>query len=303
MGFYSHVEEFEGRRVVEFRADKPIDPEQAVRIGLTYGDGDTVVDRLAQLLSDPAADQVKSLVIGPWFTEDPYDGDANGVVEALAAAGGQLTSLTSLFFGDIISEECEVSWIQQGDLSPLWSGFPRLEVLRIRGGEGLRLGNVQHDSLKSLEIECGGLPGEVVGELAAASLPALESLELYLGDDDYGWSGTADDVRKLVSAEFPKLSHLGLVNSAIQDDVTVAILESPLMAQLQTLDLSLGTISDVGGKALLASNAVRNLKSLRIEHHFMTKEVVEQLQGLPIEVTIADGEDPEDDWRYVAVGE
>ena len=54
-------------------------------------------------------------------------------------AADRLTGLTALFLGEMTCEENEISWIQQGDVTPLLRAFPRLEVLRVRGGEGLEL--------------------------------------------------------------------------------------------------------------------------------------------------------------------
>ena len=58
-------------------------------------------------------------------------------MEALINARGRLTGLRGLFLGDIPYEDCEISWINQTDLTPLFAAFPRLEHFRSRGGEGL----------------------------------------------------------------------------------------------------------------------------------------------------------------------
>ncbi len=46
------------------------------------------------------------------------------------------------------------------------------------------------DSLVALTIESGGLPAAVVREVASAHLPALEHLELWLGEENYGGDAT-----------------------------------------------------------------------------------------------------------------
>lgn len=304
--FYSHVEQLNGLKVIEFEAGRPMASldTQCYRIGLDWESEDTVVDRLTALLGDPSVDRLKGLVIGPWFSDDPYDGEIGTTVEALVAASGQLASLSSLFIGDIIVDECEVSWIQQGDLSSLFAAFPRLEYFQVRGSEGLKLGRIRHDSLRHLRIECGGLPAEVLHGLAESTLPALESLTIYLGDSNYGWNGSVEDVKKLLSGRFPKLSHLALIDSEIQDEVTVAILDSDLLPQITSLDLSMGTFGDEGANALLsAADRLGHLKSLKIEHHYMSPDVAQKLETLPCEVTLADGEGPTDDSRYVVCGE
>src|SRR5690606_31857920 len=240
----------------------------------------------AAFLAAPNVDQVTALLTGS-YSNEMYDGeeDLSRVAEAVIAAGDRLSSLTGLFIGDIIFEECEVSWLHNGDLSPVWQAFPRLRTFGTRGCNGLSLGKIVHDQLQSLIIEGGGLPDNILHELAQSQLPELEHLELYLGDSGYGWSGTIDDVRPLLSGElFPRLKYLGLRDSEIADEIAALVCESPLLERLEVLDLSLGTLSDVGGKALLGCPAVRNLKRLDLEHNYLSDEVRAQLQQLPLEV-------------------
>ena len=104
--------------------------------------------------------------------------EAEAVVAALVAAREKLPKLRVLFMGDIISEENEVSWIEQTDVSPLLEAYPELEYFGVRGGNGLRLGDIRHEHLRSLVIEAGGLAREVVLDVLRADLPSLEHLEL-----------------------------------------------------------------------------------------------------------------------------
>ena len=41
------------------------------------------------------------------------------------------------WLGDILSEECEISWLYQADLTELLAAFPNLEHFRSRGGRDL----------------------------------------------------------------------------------------------------------------------------------------------------------------------
>src|SRR4051812_43476346 len=100
------------------------------------------------------------------------------VIEPLIAARGRLPNLRSLFLGDITSEECEISWINQGDVTPLLAAYPLLEEFRVRGVEQLSFAGLRHANLRSLAIESGGLPACVLEEVWAADLPELEHLEL-----------------------------------------------------------------------------------------------------------------------------
>ena len=90
-------------------------------------------------------------------------------------------------------------------------------------------------------------------------------------------------------------------------EVAFAVAVAPILERIQVLDLSLGTLTDAGAAALLASPAIRRLKKLDLHHHFMSADVVEQLKGLGIDVNTDDVQEA-DEWggqvhRYVAVSE
>jgi hypothetical protein len=282
----------------------------AYRLSLSYDEADeggSLADKLSAFLADPAAGQVEALVIGAW---NPSDTGASSepLVEALAAARGKLARLRHLFLGDIISEECEISWIVQSDLSPLLEAYPRLEHLTVRGGQGLSLGTPRHAALRELVIQSGGLPRAVVHEVASADLPALEHLELWLGIPNYEGDATVEDLAPLFKGDrFPRLKYLGLKNSEIQDEIAQVAALAPVVDRLEVLDLSMGTLTDAGAQALLDSPSVRRLKKLDIHHHYVSPGLVTALHGLGIEVD-ADDVKEADDWdgephRYVSVGE
>jgi hypothetical protein len=126
---------------------------------------------------------------------------------SLVGAAGKLPNLKAIFLGDMTYEECEISWINQSDVSPLYAAFPQLEELKIRGGNGLSLGRLVHRNPQRLTIETGGLGCDVLLQLAKADLPSLQHLELWLGDDGYGWDGSLDDIMPLLQeGRFPKLA-------------------------------------------------------------------------------------------------
>jgi hypothetical protein len=278
----------------------------ACRVKLTYAEvdtGATILDRFQKMLADPAAPFLQALVIGAWASE--VDTSSEEIVQAIAAASGRLSDLWALFIGDITFEESEMSWIEQSDVSPILAAYPRLEHFRVRGGNNLGLGRLDHQCLRELVIETGGMDASVVAEVAAANLPALEHLELWLGDDGYGATATVDDLKPILQeGRFPKLRYLGLRNSYIEDEVAVAVARAPVLKQLETLDLSLGTLSDSGAAALVDSPQVRSLKRLDLHHHFMSDEMMARISKIGIDVDISDKQKvDEDDYRFVAVGE
>ncbi|MFF9098205.1 STM4015 family protein [Streptomyces sp. NPDC014776] len=255
---------------------------------------------------------VRALIVGAW--EDAYDTAPTAIIEALLAARDRLPALRALFLGDMTGEECEISWINQTDVSALLAGFPELEEFGVRGGEDLGWTALRHEGLRRLTVQTGGLPVAVVRGIGASDLPALEHLDLWLGTSWYGADSEAADLAPLLSGErLPRLRHLALRNSEIQDEVAAAVASAPVVARLEVLDLSMGTLSDEGATTLLAGQPLTHLKKLDLHHHFMSEALAERirqtLEPAGVEVDLdRDGADEDVDTdgtvhRYVAVGE
>jgi len=257
-------------------------------------------DQLEAFLADRNAPKVRSLVIGCWS----YEGEGSaGIIAALVAARDRLPALRSLFLGDIVFEEQEISWINQSDLTPLLTTFADLEELRVRGAGSLHFGVFSHAKLRSLAIESGGLPGAIVRDICASRLPALEHLEFWLGSDSYGGDSTLADLEPVLSGrQFPKLRSLGLRDSPNADALAQAVVAAPITRQLEVLDLSLGNLGNEGAQALLGLPRDARLKKLDIHHHYVSDELLAQLQQLPFTLDAsqqeAGGDDPDD--RYIA---
>src|SRR5262249_10086031 len=202
----------------------------------------------------------------------------------------------------------EISWIEQSDVSPILAAYPELEHFGVRGAQGLSLGTLRHGRLKSLVVQSGGLPAELVRDVAAADLPELEPLELWLGEEQYAGTSTPSHLAPILSGGlFPKLRYLGLRDAERADEIAAAVATAPITERIRALDLSLGTLSDQGAMALLASPAVARLEKLDIHHHFVSKEMVKRLKALGIRVDASDPKEPDvyDDevHRYIAVSE
>ena len=272
------------------------------RLALEYDDSRGMADLIDEFLERVDRTQLDALVIGMW--SEPYEASSAAVIAKLAARAPELPALRALFIGDMTYEECEISWIVQDDYAPLLRAFPQLEVLRIRGANGLSLGPFAHAGLRSFTIECGGLPAAVAEDLARSSMPNLTHLELWLGTDEYGFSGNVDLYRRVLAALWtPSLQYLGLRNAEIADGLAQWLSGHEPIRQLKTLDLSLGTLSDAGAEALLHSPHVRELACLDLSHHYLTDACQARFATLPVEVILADAQEEDDDYRYVAVGE
>jgi hypothetical protein len=303
----TYIEHFAGKKVDDWNPEVGItNPETTLyRLSVAYGEDDiTWSDRFADFLNDSAVGAVTGLVAGMWIQDFGDANDSARVVEAIAAAREKLPRLTALFLGDITFEESEISWIEQTDVSPLFEAYPALEHFRVRGGNNLRLGRLHSEHLKELGIESGGLDSSVVHDVLRSDLPALEHLELWLGDANYGANTTMEDLAPLFTGQlFPNLRYLGLRDSEITNEIAQAIVQSPLLERLRVLDLSLGVLDDTGAAALLASPAVKKLEKLDIHHHYCSDQMVEQLKALGIEVDASDRQEEGEYGRYVAVSE
>ncbi|MFF3846611.1 STM4015 family protein [Streptomyces sp. NPDC002328] len=277
-----------------------------------YDADENWTDAFARFCSVVDTTRVRALIVGAW--QEAYETEPSDVVEALLAARDRFPALRALFVGDMVGEECEISWINQTDVTPLLDGFPELVEFGVRGGSELRFPAVKHTGLRKLVMQTGGLPAEVVRGVGASELPALEHLDLWLGTPEYGGDSEAADLEPILSGDrLPRLRHLALRNSEMQDAVAAAVAAAPVVARLEVLDLSMGVLTDEGGAALLSGQPLTHLKKLDLHHHYLSEPVQERIrqtlttEGVEVDLDRDDAdEDEEDDgtvWRFVAVGE
>ncbi|MGA5820195.1 STM4015 family protein [Kitasatospora sp. NPDC094028] len=324
-----HIEQFHGLPVFEFvpaleaaaeaaeenggavSVELPDAAAVAWKIGVYYDSDRSFVECWQRFLDTVDTERVSAVVIGLWSQEEPEG--FQEAMDAIVGAASELPALRALFVGDITYDECEISWLQLCDVTPLLAGFPALTELVVRGAAqdwegkgGLALEPLRHPALKALRFEAGGLPAGVVRAVAASEFPALERLELWLGVDNYGGDSTMADLAPyLDGTHFPALRHLGLQNSEFQDDIAAAVAHAPVVARLESLDLSMGVLTDQGATALLEGQPLTHLRSLDLHHHYLTEEMQQRLrQALPeVELDLSDPGKPDDEWRYVAVAE
>ncbi|MFC9621911.1 STM4015 family protein [Streptomyces sp. NPDC056930] len=257
---------------------------------------------------DPAG--VRALIIGQWG--ESYEETSSYPIDLVIAAADRLTSLEAVFVGDIVPEQNEISWIEQSDVTALLTAFPGLLELGVRGGTDLVFSATKHERLRSLTVETGGLPVGVIRGVLDSELPALERLDLWLGVSAYGGDADVADLAPLLSgSRFPRLHHLGLRNSEVQNEIAAAVAGAPVVAQLRTLDLSHGTLGDEGAAALLDGQPLTHLEQLDLHHHFMTepmeRRITQALEPHGVQVDVSEREEP---WggrgaegRYTAISE
>ncbi|WP_405997397.1 STM4015 family protein [Streptomyces sp. NBC_00829] len=317
MTISEHLQELHGLPVFDFpdaesKVELPSVPSVAWRIAVdAYDSEEEWEDAFARFLGTVNPGEVRALIIGSW--SEAYDSGPEPIVSALLDAREQLSQLRALFMGDITYEECEISWINQGHVTPLLDAFPGLLEFGVRGGQGLVFPAVRHERLRSLTIEAGGLDEQVVRGVAASDLPALEHLDLWLGTSWYGANADVSDLEPILAGtRLPALKHLALRNSEIQDEIAVAVAGAPVVARLETLDLSMGTLGDEGAEALLSGQPLTHLRKLDLHHHFigqpMARRLATAFEADGVEVDLTDGQAGERDSagredRYTAVAE
>lgn len=272
------------------------------KYALTYDeyedDGKDAKDLMDKILTDKELPQLEEVIIGYWG--DPFDVDCQVMIDIIKDKKEQFSHIKSLFIGDMDYEDCEVSWIEQGNYDGILEALPNLEALTIKGSTNLVLGKLKSENLKHLEIICGGLPKSVLQEIQEADLPNLETLNLYIGVDNYGCDFEKEDIETFLNhTNFTNLKYLGLNDCEWQDEVVELVCKSKYMKQLEVLDFSNGTLTDKGGAIILETiPKYENIKKVDMHHHYMSEEMMEKLKTLSCEVDVSEENDPDDDYLY-----
>ena len=292
---------FAGKPVRAFGSS--INPATAVKVAYSWNSETEFTDKMNKLFKVPNLSEMDTLIIGMW-DEEQFDVDGNFILEMLIEKKAELSGLKHLFIGDMDYDECEISWIQQADYTNFWTHFPQLESFGVKGGDGLKFGVVQLPNLRNLIIETGGLGGDVIQDLGVSDLSKLEHIDIWLGTEDYGGTVTIEDLVPLLNGDFPHLKYLGLKNYDQQDDLAKALLGAPILEGIETLDFSMGILTDEGAQALYQNDALLKLKHIDCNHHFLTDEWQKKLRTkfAAQNINLSGGEDPEDDYKYVEVG-
>jgi len=252
-------------------------------------------------------ERVRAIIVGLWSDIDDPSQNSAEVVESLLGIRDRLPALRGLFLGDITSEENEISWICQSQISPLLEAFPYLEEFGVRGGQELGFDPIRHEHLLQLTVQTGGMPAVAVRGIAACDFPALTHLDIWLGTPEYGGDCEVTDLAPILAGDrLPSLRDLALRNSEIQDQVCAALASAPVVPRLESLDISMGVLTDEGAAALLTGQPLTHLAILDMHYNYLSEEMRERLRESlelsGVELNL-DPDDAGEDWRFVAVGE
>ena len=256
-------------------------------------DSDVEINSLTlanDIIADSELSSLDELIVGCWG--ESYDNPVQSLLDVFVENKDKLQHISRMFIGDMDYEECEVSWIEQGDYSNLLKALPNLKSLTIKGSNELSLGNIDHNNLEELEIICGGLPTSVIKQIASARLPKLKKLNLYFGVEDYGFDGTSDDIASILKADY---TYLGLGGSEIQDEIVEKVVESKNLYNIKTLDLSNGTLTDKGGQMILDNISMfKGLDKLDLTYHYLSEEMMQNLRNTGINVILDEANEPDE---------
>jgi len=108
---------------------------------------------------------------------------------------------------------------------------------------------IRHIGLQALVLEGAYVSRQVLDTLGKCVFPELVHLELWQGNDELDMS---EEYQRLVAqSPFPKLRHLGIRNYGKVDEICEFLNGAEILKGLDTLDLSLGMLSDDGAESLL----------------------------------------------------
>ncbi len=238
----------------------------------------------------------------------------------------RVPTLRSLYYGDFGYEETELNWSTIGDISALGAALPNLRHLKLRSG-GMKLGALAFPELRSFTTITGQLDAPSAQAIGTATWPKLEKLDLMVGGQGSPRVRMADLQPILDGDGLPALRWLGIKNFTFHGELVPALLASKLVAQLTTLDLSMGTLADREAAVLgAAKDKLGHLERLIIGENYLTATGFEALAQLGIaivstesglkshgadtdergqrELEDLDPDDPEDEGsRYAAVYE
>lgn len=300
---------FVGENDERFRLTWDLGFLKSAWVGLSYEsaeEGVELEDLLKEMFAHPSARFLRELRVG--LSSFEGDNSYGEVIKLLVEL--QPEALRSLFLGDFeFPDDTEISWSHIGDASKLWPAFPALEKVVLQSGS-MELGKIVLPECRAFHVHTGGLDAASIKSLCSGYWPKLETLEIWFGQDNYGAEGDLKQIQPILEGKgLGNLKHLGLKNAEFTDDIAVALGKSKILKQLQSVDLSMGTLTAKGVEAIAADKAAfAHLDLLDISDNAIGDEAAASklLAGVCKELKI-EVQDPgrveDEDYRYTAVGE
>ncbi|MBS1151819.1 MAG: hypothetical protein H6Q89_3517 [Myxococcaceae bacterium] len=255
-----------------------------------------------QVFALPVCSKVEELQLGVLRWEFQED-DAPAVLKE-AAKQGWASRLKRLRIGHLPDEDIDLAHHPVGNLSAISKAFPGLESLYVHSGE-FTLAPLALPKLRELTIETCGLTRKTLAAVSKSTLPALEKLVLWFGSSNYYGDAGVKDLQQILSGKgLGRVKHLGLMNAEFTDGLCEVLATSKILEQLEVLDLSMGTMTNLGAFELAKNaGAFKHLRSLNLDSNFLEDEGKKALEALKCPTGWKDQKLAQDDSRYVTVGE
>lgn len=260
-----------------------------------------------RVLAAPAVAALRELRIGVMRWEHVSE-DVPAILE-IVGRSDVAKQIRRMWIGPERGDEVDTGMYDPGELDGISRHFSGLESLTVHG-HGFTLGAMNLPELRELSIESCGLSRENLRSVIEGRWPGLERLSIWFGSANYGAQCGVRDLEALLDGEaFPNLSHLGLMNAEMADDLCEALPSSKILKRLASLDLSMGTMSERGARAIVdAKSAFSHLATLNVDENFLATKDLTALRRLgPAIVSKRQKEDdvsiPGEIHRYVSIAE
>jgi len=303
--FEAHDHELLGRLARLIAGDEGDDPMIELEWDLGWirrakivGRSDEPADIAWEVLRHPSAKFLRSLIVGCVRSGD----QDNSTLAATIMRAEPKPPLRELEIADFDQSEIntiDISRAPIGDLTGLGQAYPELETVILKGTGDVALWKLSLPRAKKFALRTSTMTKRTLATILAAAWPALEDLELWFGDVErgYGAECTVGDILPLFAKPLPLLRALRLMNSPFSDEVVPAIASWVGAARLETLDFSLGTLSDAGANALAKVRAAfPKLKRLGVFECALTRDGFAALAaaGYPFDTAAIS---PAENWR------
>lgn len=189
-----------------------------------------------------------------------------------------------------------------GDFGAVHQRFPKLERLTLNAGTVQLGANTSLPELRSLSIQTHALTRRALGDVLSLKAPKLERLTLWFGRASRGSTATLAQLAPILDGtRFPKLVHLGIMNCEWAGEAVRALATSKVLGRLESLDLSMGCLTDDDVAAMQEHRAAfGRLAQLDLHDNGLTKKA--KTAGLAKQVHLGK-QDPKRATRYASVGE
>ncbi|MGC4121748.1 MAG: WGR domain-containing protein [Myxococcales bacterium] len=263
-------------------------------------DSRTAARQFKQFLELTSAKFIEELELGPVPGEDMMN--LGGLTEAIDKK--KLPTLRKLYLGHI--GDWDISGTETD--MPECAAIANLQSLTLRGGHIGLPKQIDLPELREFTVETGGLDKASLKAIVNAKWPKLEKLSIWFGDKNYGAEGTLKDIQPILDGRgLPNLKHLGIMNCGFVNEAVEALIDSKLLPQLTSLDLSMGNLSDATvEKMVAAKDQFAHLQLLDVSDSALTDAGIQGVKKLAKKVEHKEQEPEratEDAYRFVSVGE